>query len=61
MRDWSKIGQGLTLGIPDADLAAAAASLHQVDAVFAPMVRRIPLETEPAYMSVRFPEDEEPQ
>ena len=58
MRDWNKIGQGLGLSIADADLAAAAASLQQIDAVFAPMVRRIPIETEPAFISVRFPEDE---
>ena len=59
MKDWKKIAVGLGLNLPDEALDRAAASQDGVEAAFRPLVSKIPLETEPAYVSLRQPEDEE--
>ncbi len=57
MKDWVRIAEGLGLEIPPPDLERAAQSLARVEAVFQPLIDRIPLETEPAFVVVREPEE----
>lgn len=49
----------LDLDIPAEDLDRAAAALEQMESAFRPLVRRIPLETEPALIVPRSEEDSE--
>lgn len=59
MKDWKQLAAALSLPIPPEDVERAATALERIEAEFRPLVKTIPLETEPAYASLRFPEDEE--
>ncbi len=59
MRDWKLTAQALDPAIPPDAAAAAAASLAKMEGDFRPLLGRIPLEAEPAFVSLRRPEDEE--
>lgn len=59
MRDWKQVAEGFGAEIPDRDLDRVAASLAAVEEAFRPLVGKIPLETEPAYLPLRLPEVEE--
>jgi hypothetical protein len=58
MKDWKQLAAALVLPIPPEDLEKAATALDRIEAEFRPLVKTIPFETEPAYSSLRFPEDE---
>lgn len=59
MKDWKAVAAGLGLEIPPDELERVVAVQARVEEVFRPLVGRIPLITEPAYVSLRFPEDSE--
>jgi len=56
MKDWKLVAQGLGLDIPADGLRRAAAALETVEAEFRPLLSGIPVFSEPAYVSLRFPE-----
>ena len=58
MKEWKLLAAGLRLDIPDEDLRRAAAAMEAVEAAFRPLVSDIPFLTEPAYVALRFPEEE---
>ncbi len=57
MKDWRLIAKALDLEIPDSELDQLARSLDSIEASFRPLVRKIPLECEPAYIMPRAPEE----
>jgi len=59
MRDWKAIAAGIGPDIPPEARDRAVASQERVDGAFRPLVRKIPLVAEPAFVSLRFPEDQE--
>ncbi len=59
MKDWRLIAQGYGVRIPPADLDNVVKSLDRVEAAFRPLTRGIPLETEPAFVTFRWPEKPE--
>jgi hypothetical protein len=59
MRDWNLIVQALDPAIPPDAAADAAVSLARMEADFRPLTASIPLETEPAFVALRRPEDTE--
>jgi len=59
MKDWKVVAAALALKIPPEELERIIAAQERVEESFRPLVKRIPLVTEPAYVSLRFPEDSE--
>jgi hypothetical protein len=57
MKDWKSIAAGLDLDIPESDLEKIVPVLDTLEAAFRPLVREIPLETEPAVIFHLPPED----
>jgi hypothetical protein len=57
MKDWKSIAIALSLDIPDTDLEKIAPVMDTLEAAFRPLVREIPLETEPAVIFHLPPED----
>ena len=57
MKDWRLVATALKLQIPEADLDRAQASLESVEAVLRPLINSIPMETEPAFVLLRLPEE----
>lgn len=56
MKDWRRLAEGLNLGIPEPDLERIERPLEALEASFGPLVAALPLETEPAYLLLVFPE-----
>jgi hypothetical protein len=56
MKDWKRLAEGLDLNIPEPDLERIRAPLNTLEASFRPLVSKLPLETEPAYLLL-VPED----
>jgi hypothetical protein len=59
MKDWLSVARGYGLRIPEKDLRAAVEAMERLEADFRPLVDRIPLQTEPAYVALRFREEPE--
>ncbi len=59
MKDWVRIAEGLGLEIPEAELERAASSLGRVEALFRPLLEKIPFEAEPAFLVMHEPEEGE--
>ncbi len=57
MRNWRQIATALELNIPAADVERAATGLARIETAFGPLIKQIPLETEPALIVPRFVED----
>jgi hypothetical protein len=58
MRNWSQLAEALGLEFTPEWAARVAGPLEQLDAVFGPLAAAVPLETEPAYVSLCFPWEE---
>ena len=58
MKDWRRVAEEFDPPIPAEELERAATAMKRIDAAFRPLVHKIPLTTEPAYASFRFPEEE---
>jgi hypothetical protein len=58
MKKWRRVAEELDPPIPAEDLELAAAAMARVEAALRPLVRTIPLTTEPAYASFCLPEEE---
>lgn len=58
MKDWKLLAKALDLDIPEPAVETAATALEAVEAAFRPLVREIPLETEPAYSMRLSPEND---
>ncbi len=56
MKNWKLLAQALHLDIPEADLDRAGEALNRLEASFRPLVDKIPLHTEPAYIMSLPPE-----
>ena len=58
MMDWQKIAQARGINLPDPEMARIAEVLDRLDTVLAPLMREVPLETEPATVFRAAPEEE---
>ncbi|MCW5981286.1 MAG: hypothetical protein KIT09_24595 [Bryobacteraceae bacterium] len=59
MRNWKAIAAGLGPPIPEDDIARASGPLEALEAAFRPLAQAIPPETEPAYLMLVEPEEEQ--
>jgi len=57
MKDFRLLAQALDLGIPGGDLERLVAPLEALEASFRPLVARLELETEPAFLLMLDEED----
>jgi hypothetical protein len=48
MRNWKQVAEGLGTGIPEPQAEKIAPILDDLEAVFAPLKKSIPIDTEPA-------------
>jgi hypothetical protein len=58
MTDWRRIAQARGFNLPEPELARIAAVLDELDTVLAPLMREVPIETEPATVFRAAPEEE---
>ena len=57
MRDWKLLAKVLEPNISEEDIPRIAPPLEAIEKEFRPLVAGIPLETEPAYVLLRLPEE----
>ena len=57
VKDWKLLAKSLDLQIPEAELDQLARALEGIEGSFRPLVDKIPLECEPAYILLRLPEE----
>lgn len=59
MKDYQLLARALDLGVPGDELDRLVAPLEALEASFRPLLARLELETEPAYLLILPGEDEQ--